>query len=57
MPQQEPKIADEMSKMTHEPLLPAEKKLITWRAPRSASCFSWYWQSLAGCSSERWEMS
>jgi hypothetical protein len=30
MPQQESKIADEMSKMAHEPLLPVEKKLITW---------------------------
>ena len=30
MPQQEPKIADEMSKMAYEPLLPVEKKLITW---------------------------
>ena len=30
MPQQEPKIADEMNKMAHEPLLPVETKLITW---------------------------
>ena len=30
MPQQEPKIGDEMRKMDHEPLLPVEKKLITW---------------------------
>jgi hypothetical protein len=30
MPQQEPKIADEMNKMAYEPLLPVEKKLITW---------------------------
>jgi len=30
MQDQEPKIADEMSKMHAEPLLPIEKKLITW---------------------------
>ena len=30
MPQEEPKIADEMGKMRHEPLLPVEKKLIAW---------------------------
>jgi hypothetical protein len=30
MSQQEPKLADEMGKMVHEPLLPVEKKLITW---------------------------
>lgn len=30
MSQQEPKIADEMGKMPYEPLLPVEKKLITW---------------------------
>jgi hypothetical protein len=30
MPQQQTKIADEMDKMRHEPLLPVEKKLITW---------------------------
>jgi hypothetical protein len=30
MSQQEPKLADEMGKMAHEPLLPVEKKLITW---------------------------
>jgi hypothetical protein len=30
MSQQEPKIADEMGKMAYEPLLPVEKKLITW---------------------------
>jgi hypothetical protein len=30
MSQQQPKIADEMGKMRHEPLLPVEKKLITW---------------------------
>lgn len=26
----EPKIADEMRQMEHEPLLPVEKKLIVW---------------------------
>ena len=30
MSQQEPKLADEMGKMAHEPLLPVEKALITW---------------------------
>jgi hypothetical protein len=30
MSQQEPKLAEEMGKMAHEPLLPIEKKLITW---------------------------
>ncbi|HUL88748.1 MAG TPA: hypothetical protein VLU23_11275 [Pseudolabrys sp.] len=30
MKDQEPKIADEMSKMHAEPLLPIEKKLIIW---------------------------
>ena len=30
MSQQDPKIADEMGKMPYEPLLPVEKKLITW---------------------------
>jgi hypothetical protein len=30
MLQQPPKIADETGKMQHEPLLPIEKKLITW---------------------------
>jgi hypothetical protein len=30
MPQEQPKIADEMGKMRHEPLLPIEKKLIGW---------------------------
>ncbi len=30
MSQQEPKLADEMGRMAHEPLLPVEKKLITW---------------------------
>jgi hypothetical protein len=30
MPQEQPKIAEEMGKMRHEPLLPIEKKLITW---------------------------
>ena len=30
MSQQEPKLADEMGKMAHEPLLPVAKKLITW---------------------------
>jgi hypothetical protein len=30
MPQQQSKIADEMGQMRHEPLLPVEKKLITW---------------------------
>ena len=30
MSQQEPKIADEMGKMAYAPLLPVEKKLITW---------------------------
>jgi hypothetical protein len=30
MSQQQSKIADEMGKMRHEPLLPVEKKLITW---------------------------
>ena len=30
MSQQEPKIADEMNKMAHEPLLPIEKQLIAW---------------------------
>jgi hypothetical protein len=30
MPQEETKIADEMGKMRYEPLLPVEKKLITW---------------------------
>ena len=30
MPEQQPKIADEMGKMQYEPLLPVEKKLITW---------------------------
>lgn len=28
--QQQSKIADEMGQMRHEPLLPVEKKLITW---------------------------
>jgi len=28
--QQQPKIADEMGKMPYEPLLPIEKKLISW---------------------------
>jgi hypothetical protein len=28
--QQQSKIADEMGRMRHEPLLPIEKKLITW---------------------------
>jgi hypothetical protein len=30
MSQQPSKIADELGKMRHEPLLPIEKKLITW---------------------------
>jgi len=30
MSQQQTKIADELDKMQHEPLLPVEKKLITW---------------------------
>lgn len=30
MQQQQPKIADEMRKMHAEPLLPVEKKLISW---------------------------
>jgi hypothetical protein len=30
MSQQQSKVADEMGKMRHEPLLPVEKKLITW---------------------------
>jgi hypothetical protein len=30
MSEQQTKIADEMGKMRHEPLLPIEKKLITW---------------------------
>jgi hypothetical protein len=30
MQQQQPKIADEMRKMHAEPLLPIEKKLISW---------------------------
>jgi hypothetical protein len=30
MSQQQSKIADEMGKMRHEPLLPVEKKLIAW---------------------------
>ena len=30
MSEQESKIAEEMGKMRHEPLLPVEKKLITW---------------------------
>jgi hypothetical protein len=30
MSEQQSKIADEMGKMRHEPLLPVEKKLITW---------------------------
>jgi hypothetical protein len=30
MPQQQPKIADEMGEMPYEPLLPIEKKLIAW---------------------------
>ena len=30
MQEQQPKIADEMRKMHAEPLLPVEKKLITW---------------------------
>lgn len=30
MPQEQEKIADEMGKMRHEPLLPVEKKLIAW---------------------------
>ena len=30
MTQEQPKIADEMGKMRHEPLLPIEKKLIGW---------------------------
>jgi hypothetical protein len=30
MSQQQTKIADELGKMQHEPLLPVEKKLITW---------------------------
>jgi hypothetical protein len=30
MSQEQPKIADEMGKMAYEPLLPVEKKLITW---------------------------
>jgi hypothetical protein len=30
MSPQQSKIADEMGKMRHEPLLPVEKKLITW---------------------------
>ncbi len=29
-PSDRPKIADELKKMEHEPLLPAEKKLIVW---------------------------
>jgi hypothetical protein len=27
---QQPKLAEEMQKMAHEPLLPIEKKLIVW---------------------------
>jgi hypothetical protein len=30
MSQEQPKIADEMGKMAYEPLLPVEKKLISW---------------------------
>ncbi|HEY7248141.1 MAG TPA: hypothetical protein VH678_30120 [Xanthobacteraceae bacterium] len=30
MSQQEPKLADEMGRMAYEPLLPVEKRLITW---------------------------
>jgi hypothetical protein len=30
MEQQRPKLAEEMQKMVHEPLLPIEKKLISW---------------------------
>ena len=30
MSEQESKIAEEMGKMRHEPLLPVEKNLITW---------------------------
>jgi hypothetical protein len=30
MSQQQTRIADELGKMQHEPLLPVEKKLITW---------------------------
>lgn len=30
MEQQQPKFAEEMQKMAHEPLLPIEKKLIVW---------------------------
>jgi hypothetical protein len=30
VPQEQEKIADEMGKMRHEPLLPIEKKLIAW---------------------------
>jgi hypothetical protein len=30
VPQEQRKIADEMGKMRHEPLLPIEKKLIAW---------------------------
>jgi len=30
MSQEQPKIADEMGQMQAEPLLPVEKKLITW---------------------------
>ena len=30
MQEQQPKIADEMAKMHAEPLLPIEKKLISW---------------------------
>jgi len=30
MPEQQPKLADEMRKMHAEPLLPVEKKLIGW---------------------------
>ncbi|MBT8398421.1 MAG: hypothetical protein HKO65_04870 [Gemmatimonadetes bacterium] len=28
--QEKPRLADEMEKMEHEPLLPVEKKLIVW---------------------------
>ena len=30
MSQEQPRIADEMVRMRHEPLLPIEKKLISW---------------------------
>ena len=30
MSQEQPRIADEMVRMQHEPLLPIEKKLISW---------------------------